>query len=94
MSSKNNINVCVVVFILFSFLLVSCSSCRPNGIPRPDAPLCTLTQTEGECTDARGDFTIPFEGMLCTSTDGYLTLEKYLDDLEKEVIRLRRRCNN
>jgi hypothetical protein len=77
--------------IAFTFLLVCCSACRPNGMERPDAPLCTVTHVSGECTDARGDFNIPHEGMMCTTLDGYLTLENYIDSLEKEVIRLRRR---
>lgn len=77
---------------LFAALLVGCSACHPNGMPRPDAPLCTVSNETGECTDSRGDFNIPYPGLMCTSLDGYLTMEKYLDDLEKEVIRLRRRC--
>jgi hypothetical protein len=91
MSYKNNINVCVA-FVLF-ITLVSCASCRPNGIPRPDSPTCTVAGGVGECTDARGDYTLPERDLICTSLDGYLVLERYVDELEKEVIRLRRRCN-
>jgi hypothetical protein len=90
MTSRSNINF---AFIAFFILVVGCSSCRPNGIPRPDSPLCTVTSLEGECTDARGDFTEPHSNLMCTTLDGYLTLEKYVDDLEKEVLRLRRNCN-
>jgi hypothetical protein len=78
--------------ILTLILLVGCSSCKPNGIQRPDAPLCTVTSLEGECVDARGDYSEPHQNLMCTSLDGYLSLEKYLDELELEVIRLRRRC--
>lgn len=89
-NNKRWFDFAIIGFIL---MLVGCSACRPNGIPRPDSPLCTVNETSGECTDSRGDYEIPYEGLMCTSLDGYLTLEKYVDDLEKEVIKLRRRCN-
>lgn len=94
MISKNNNKLIDCATIGFILLLVSCSSCRPNGLPRPDAPLCTVTTETGECTDERGDFNLPHAQLLCTSLDGYTVMEKYIDDLEKEVIRLRRNCSS
>jgi hypothetical protein len=83
-------------FKVISILLVvaACAGCKPNGIPRPDAPLCTVENGVGKCTNSAGDFDIDASLLMCTDIDGYSTLEKHIDELEKEVIRLRRRCNS
>lgn len=85
----NSFTVCAIIFFI---LLVGCTACKPNGFPRPDSPLCTVTSEHGECTDARGDYKEEHKNLMCTDLNGYLVLEKYVDDLEKEIIRLRRRC--
>lgn len=87
---KNSVLLGFIILIL-----VGCSSCRPNGIPRPQAPLCTSLYAEPdmfECTIGERDITVPSKEIMGTTMDGYLLLEKYVDDLEKEVIRLRRTC--
>lgn len=88
-NKKNWFDFAPLAFIL---LVTACSSCQPNSFPRPDSPVCTVTEVSGECTDNRGDFNLPHGDLMCTSLDGYLNLEKYVDDLEREVIKLRRRC--
>jgi hypothetical protein len=79
-----------VVFAVFFMICISCSCIQKPG--RPDAPLCTVTSENGECTDVRGDFVLDHAQLLCTSVDGYSTLERYVDQLELKVRDLERRC--
>ena len=81
--------------IVILLLLISCASCQPNGTRRPDSPICTPLSSDREqweCTDSRGDFKTPTDNVIGTTLDGYLVLEKYVDDLEIENRKLRRQC--
>lgn len=92
MNYQNNSLSTICAIICLVLVAVSCSSCNPNGIPRPDAPLCTVTNQHGECTDDRGDFFEKHQNLMCTTLDGYDAVELYVDNLEKEVVKLRRNC--
>jgi hypothetical protein len=77
-------------FVVFftMFLASSCVS-RPN---RPDAPLCLFNSDGWVCTDARGDFPEPESNLICSTIDGYSSLERYIDELELRIRQLERRC--
>lgn len=75
------------------FILCTSFSCvsKPG---RPDAPLCTVDSNHGECTDARGDFILDHSNLLCTSIEGYGTLENHIDKLELYIRKLERGCKS
>jgi hypothetical protein len=83
-------NAALYAILFISFIACSCIR-KPH---RPDAPLCTVDEIHGECTDARGDFFLDHAHLLCTSLEGYSTLERYIDELELRVKQLERRCKN
>lgn len=45
-----------------------------------------------ECTNARGIYNVPSIDVLATDQDGYDALARYIENIEKENKRLRRRC--
>lgn len=81
--------------LLLLAFLVGCAGCNPNGTRRPDVGICTPLSEDREhfgCTDSRGDYQEPTLNIIGTSLDGYVVLEKYLDDLERDNKRMRRLC--
>lgn len=75
-----------VFVVLFMILIgVSCVS-HPH---RPDAPLCGPS---GDCVDASGEHQEDQRTLLCTTPQGYSSLETYIDKLELRVRTLERRC--
>jgi hypothetical protein len=81
-------------YLFLMFFLISCAGCRPNGNQRPDSPVCTpvVDREYFECTDSRGDFREPVDNIIGTTLDGYLVLEGYVDQIEKENKKLKRLC--
>ena len=76
----------VVFFTIF--LATNCVS-KPN---RPDAPLCLRNSDGWVCTDGRGDFPETENNLICSTFDGYSSLERYIDDLELRIRKLERSC--
>lgn len=84
-----------LILVIIIVMLGVLSGCQTSGTRRPDAPLCTPLSSDREwwgCTDSRGDYNEPVDNLIGTTLEGYASLEKYVDDLERENRDLRRRC--
>ena len=78
-------------FVVYFTILLAASGCvsKPS---RPDAPLCLHNSNGWACTDGRGDFSETENNLVCSTLDGYSSLERYIDALELRVRQLERRC--
>jgi hypothetical protein len=82
------IAVCSVSVLL---LLAACSCIRKPG--RPDSPLCVFLSEASiwECEVASGQTSVETpENLMCTTIEGYSTLERYVDQKEARVRELER----
>lgn len=80
-----------VSIFLICTILASCQS-HPR---RPDAAICTAIIGEMdyfECTNSRGIFRVNAIDVLATDQDGYEQLQRYIEEIEAQNKRLRRRC--
>lgn len=86
-----NVGQYASIFLICT-ILAGCQS-HPR---RPDAAICTAIIGEMdyfECTNSRGIFRVNAADVLATDQDGYEALQSYLEQVEKENKRLRRRCS-
>lgn len=83
----------VILYAAVLSLCLACSSCW-NKPGRPNAELCTwqFERQIWECEDVYEHTRIEndYGGLMCTTIDGYLKLEKYIDEKEAKVRELQR----
>lgn len=81
-------------FVSIFLISISLVSCQSNPA-RPDAPICTALVDDlsvFECTDSTGVYRLDTIEVIGTSLDGYDKLQTYIEQIEQQNSRLRRRC--
>lgn len=83
----------VMLYAAVLLLCLACSSCE-NKPGRPGAELCTwqFERQVWECEDTSNHTRVENDqgDLMCTTLDGYLKLEKYIDTKEAKVRELQR----
>lgn len=87
---------------LYMICLICVSGCKNPEIERPpmvvNAPNCIVLASDNECQAFCVSEENPVgweqeaEGLNCTEIENAVSFEDYIESLELEIIRLRRRC--